>query len=139
MKSPHDCKDELKEAYLKSTPARLTIMRLLETASKPVDVFTLASDLKELSVDIDIATIFRIINKFEEKGLVRPVRFLNRTKYEVTSKGDHRHLICRICLNIDDMPDSTLSMLDKEVQGKTGFIITNRSLEIWGICSDCQK
>ncbi len=137
----HDCKDELHNVFLKATQARVEIMRLLEKTTGPIDVFTLASELKKSNVEIDPATVFRIINILSEKELIKSVRFLyeDKTRYEASSKGDHHHLVCRSCGGIEDVSDYTIPDLEKEIFKEKKFLVTNHSLEFFGICENCQK
>src|SRR5690242_20637520 len=97
-KLQHDCKTELNEVDLRATPARLALMHLLEKSDKPLDVQAMIEFLEKKAIKTDPATVFRIVNMFTEKGLVKPIQ-LNEGKfrYELTDKADHHHLVCEQC------------------------------------------
>lgn len=135
----HNCKSELREAFLKATPTRLAVLSLLEKANKPVDVASIIDYLKQERIKTDPATVFRIVNLFTERGLTRQIH-LNEGKfrYEPFVKEDHHHLICDICGSIEDISDCSIDMLEKEIRKKKKFLVKNHSLEFFGICRQCQ-
>jgi len=136
----HDCKEELNAVNLRATPARIALMRLLETVDKPIDVQSMIQHLDENDVKTNPATVFRIVNMLTEKGLLKPIQ-LNEGKYryELSSKADHHHLVCETCGNIEDISDCNIDVLEKDIESKKKFKVTSHSLEFFGICSNCQK
>ena len=139
-KVSHDCREELRSVSLKATPARLGVLRLLETANMPVDVSAMILYLQKNSIEVDQATVFRIINLFTERGLTKQIH-LNEGKfrYELASKKDHHHLVCKQCGEIEDISDCNIGILEKDIEKKKKFKVTSHSLEFFGICSDCQN
>jgi Fur family transcriptional regulator, ferric uptake regulator len=139
-KIAHDCKTELNDVDLRATPARLKLMHLLEKSDKPLDVQTMIDYLKEKDIQTDPATVFRIVNMFTEKGLIRPIQ-LNEGKfrYELASKADHHHFICEQCGTIEDISDCHIDELEQEIRNKKQLLIKRHSLEFFGLCKDCQK
>jgi Fe2+ or Zn2+ uptake regulation protein len=139
-KIKHDCKTELNGVNLRATPARMALMNLFESSDKPVDVQTMIGYLESKDISTDPTTVFRIVNMFTEKGLLKTIQ-LNEGKfrYELTSKADHHHLVCTRCGNIQDMSDCSIDVLESHIEKKKNFKVTSHSLEFFGICSDCQK
>ena len=136
----HDCKEELNEANLRATPARLALLKLFETSDKPLDVHSMIEFLEQKDIKTDPATVFRIVNMFMEKGLVKPIQ-LNEGKfrYELSSKTDHHHLVCEKCGGIEDISDCNINALEKEIEKMKQFKVTSHSLEFFGICKSCQR
>ena len=139
-KIKHDCKTELNDVSLRATPARLALMTLLEKSDKPLDVHTMIKFLEKKDIKTDPATVFRIINMFTEKGLVKPIQ-LNEGKfrYELKNKTDHHHLVCEKCGEIEDISDCNIAILEKEISKKKKFLVKNHNLEFFGICKSCQR
>lgn len=136
----HDCKTELNEAALRATPARLALMKLLETANTPLDVQSMISFLEKQHIKTDPATVFRIINMFTDKGLVKQIQLHEgKFRYELTNKPAHHHLVCEHCGSIEDISSCNIAALEKEIENKKQFTVTNHSLEFFGICKQCQK
>lgn len=131
----HDCTQELKQASLQATPARIATMQLFESHDTPVD----AQHLIEHLSGTDRVTVFRILNAFVEKGLIRKLEFgEGKARYELNT-GEHHHLICQQCGNVEDISDCNIASLEKDIQKKKGFLVKNHSLEFFGLCRDCQN
>lgn len=136
----HDCKTELRDVALKATPTRLATLKILEAADAPLDVATIKLELEKDGIEADPATLFRMMNSFSDKGLVREVNLQeSKLRYEHTAKDDHHHLVCENCGAIEDVSDCTLDILEKELRKKKGFIVKHHSLEFFGLCQNCQK
>lgn len=135
----HNCKQELNKLNLRATPARVTILKLLETELEPLDVNTIINYLKNKKIKTNSATVFRIMNAFTEKGITSKVQFREgKVRYELKSKGDHHHLVCERCENIEEVSDCAISELEKEIKRKKKFLVKSHSLEFFGLCSNCQ-
>lgn len=136
----HDCRSELQNVALKATPARLATLKILETTDRPLDVATIKSRLQKNGTVIDPATIFRMMNAFSEKGLVREVNLQeSKLRYEPTTRADHHHLVCEECGAIEDITDCNIGVLEKEIQEKKEFTVNHHSLEFFGLCKNCQQ
>ncbi len=139
MNIDHDCKVELKNANLKITPARLGVLKVLENAETPLDIATITSYLKKQKIKADKVTVFRIINAFTEKGIVKSIHFNEgRLRFEHAGAADHHHFICEKCGHIEDISDCHIDQLEKEINNKKGLLIKRHSLEFFGICKSCQ-
>ncbi|MEK7551205.1 MAG: transcriptional repressor [Patescibacteria group bacterium] len=136
----HDCKTELKKMEVKITPVRLFAMKFFESAKQPVDVSEIISYFKNNNIKADPATIFRLVNVFVEKGILKRIDFgEGKTRYELSNKGDHHHLICTNCGHIESVEDSHMSNFEAEIKKDKGFIVKSHSLEFFGICLNCQS
>ena len=139
-KIKHDCTSELHENNLRATPARLALMKLFESSVEPLDVQTMIEFLENIDIKADPATVFRIINMFTEKGITKQISFNEgKFRYELANKADHHHLVCTKCGDIQDISDCNISTLEKEIEKKKMFKVSNHTLEFFGICSNCQK
>lgn len=135
----HDCKKELHHRDLKATPARLAVLKLLETTSQPVDVQTILDFVKNEDITIDPATVFRIVNAFTEKGLTKQIQFHEgKYRYELQTKDDHHHLICESCGIIEDISDCAIKPLERDIKKKKKFLVKRHTLEFYGLCTNCQ-
>ncbi|MEK7573075.1 MAG: Fur family transcriptional regulator [Patescibacteria group bacterium] len=136
----HDHSEELKVLELKATPARKAILDFLESEDRPLDVVSIFEYLKKRKVNADIATVFRIINKFTDKGLTKKIEFKEgKFRYELFAKDEHHHLVCNNCGNIEDISDCNISSLEKDIEKKKKFKVRSHSLEFFGLCKDCQR
>ncbi len=139
IKVSHDCKTELNQAELRATPARIAVMKLLENTTTPVDVTMIKEYLDEKNIETDPATVFRIVNMFQQKGLVKQI-FFNEGKfrYELAGKPEHHHLVCDSCGQVETFADCAIPALEKDIKKRKGFKVTSHSLEFYGLCDNCQ-
>lgn len=136
----HDCKEELHLVALRATPARIAVMQLLEKTDTPVDVSMIKNHLNALQIETDLATVFRIMNMFTEKGLIKQISFHEgKLRYELASKPDHHHLICNMCGKVEDFSDCAIPALEKDIKQKKKFFVQSHSLEFFGICAMCYR
>lgn len=140
MKQEHNCKDELRGFQIKATPARVAVLGFLESVKEPADVNTILNYLEKNNLNVDPATIFRMMNLFVQKGIAHQVQFQeNKTRYELLTKEDHHHLICNKCGNIEDISDNFMKEFEKEISIKKKFLVKSHSLEFFGLCKNCQS
>ena len=140
LKATHDCREELRNADLKITPARLDVLHILERSDIPIDAATILSDLQKQNILIDKVTVFRILNSLTDKGILRPIQFNEgKLRYEYAAKPKHHHFICERCGKIIDIEGCVLDSLQKDIEKKKGVLVKRHSLEFFGLCADCQK
>jgi Fur family ferric uptake transcriptional regulator len=136
----HDCKDELQEASLKATPARLAVMKFLEKSDQPVDTNMILDYLRQKDVDVDPATIFRMMNIFHKKGITQQIQLQEgKSRYELSNKSHHHHLVCTNCGRIEEVEGDFLKKMEEDVFKSKKFKVQSHSLEFFGLCEDCQK
>ena len=137
---PHDNKD-LKKAGLKVTTPRLKILEILESAKEhhlsAEDIYRL---LVESGDDIGLATVYRVLTQFEEAGLVIRHHFEGgQSVFELDHGEHHDHLVCIKCGRVEEFVDSVIEKRQQEIAKEAGYSITDHSLNIYGICQNCQK
>lgn len=130
----------LQQAALKSTSARLAILRFLDEASVPQTADEIFAHLQEEHPEgTDRATVYRILDTFYKKGLIQRLEF-SEGKYRFELAGeDHHHLICERCGKIEDISDCGIAMWEDEIQQKKQFQIKRHALEFYGVCQSCQR
>lgn len=136
----HDCKTELREVNLRATPKRLAALKILEAADKPLDVATIKIELRRNGIKTNPATIFRMMNSFSDKGIVREINLQeSKLRYEHAAKEDHHHLLCENCGSIEDISNCNIDVWGKDLLEKKGFLVKHHSLEFFGLCNLCQS
>ena len=139
MKNSKNLHSLLHESNFKVTPARLSLLRLLRMAKKPLSV----QEIKErVGRTIDQATIYRTLKSFRDCGLVRQIDLHHsHSYYEMIEENDHHHLVCTRCGRIEDFIECYIDEITKVVLKKSKAFdrISEHSLELFGICKPCQK
>ena len=138
----HALRERIHAAGFRATPSRLAVAELLEKAHQPIGTPALTEAL--VPNELDLATLYRTLNSFEEKGLVRHVAVDQRfASYEwIEDEGHHHHhLVCKTCGLIEEISDCEFETLEKSVlkDAKQFAEISSHSLEFFGICKKCSK
>ncbi len=133
---------ELKSSGLKVTLPRLKILELFQN-HKPGQRHLSAEDVYRLllseDMDIGLATIYRVLTQFEQAGiLVRRNFESGKALYELNEGEPHDHLLCLSCGKVVEFNDTQIYQRQDEVAKDYGFVIQERSMTLYGICSDCK-
>ncbi|EKD74019.1 MAG: hypothetical protein ACD_45C00110G0001, partial [uncultured bacterium] len=130
----------LKKAGLKVTLPRLKILTILEQAKErhvsAEDVYRALLASKE---EIGLATVYRVLTQFEAAGIVKKHHFESgQSVFELDDGGHHDHLVCIQCSQVEEFMDQAIEKRQQEVAEQAGFLMTDHSLNIYGLCKRCQ-
>ena len=133
-------KQELKNAGLKITVPRIKILEILSTSNerhmRAEDVYRQLSASGE---DVGLATVYRVLTQFETAGLVVRHHFEeNHSVFELNQGEHHDHLVCTHCGHVEEFMDAIIEEQQAKVAQDAGYIMTDHSLNIYGVCPACQ-
>ncbi|WP_216782273.1 ferric iron uptake transcriptional regulator [Candidatus Profftia tarda] len=128
----------LKKAGLKVTLPRL---KILEALQDPTCDHVSAEDLYKKLIDmgeaIGLATVYRVLNQFEEASIATRHNFEGgRSVFELTKQDHHAHLICLDCGKVIEFGDDTIERRQHDIARKNGIHLTNHSLYLYGYCAE---
>lgn len=123
--------------YSLTTPRKALFSALL--SGKPRTMRELSLDLASV---MDRASIYRTVALFEKLGIV--VRVQQGWKYKIELSDlfspHHHHIICNQCQKVVNFHESeTFETLINTIATENGFVPKSHSLEVFGICSQCQS
>jgi Fur family ferric uptake transcriptional regulator len=120
------------ERGLKMTGQRRVIARVLSDAADHPDVEELYRRATALDSHISIATVYRTVRLFEEKGILERRDFGGgRARYEPTEHGLHYHLIDVDSGRVIEFQDADHERLIGEIAARLGFDIVSLRLEVF--------
>lgn len=133
----------LKKAGLKVTLPRLKILEMLqEPECHHVSAENIYKKLINVGEEIGLATVYRVLNQFDDAGIVIRHNFEGgKSVFELTQKHHHDHLICLDCGKVIEFSDESIEKRQSEIAQKYGLQLTNRSLYLYGHCfeGDCNE
>ncbi|XKM14003.1 ferric iron uptake transcriptional regulator [Orbaceae bacterium ac157xtp] len=133
----------LKSAGLKITLPRLKILELLQDPQyQHVTAEDLYKKLIELGEEIGLATVYRVLNQFDDAGIVTRHNFEGgKAVFELATQKHHDHLICLDCGAMIEFSDDVINLHQKKIAEQHGIELTYHSLYLYGHCSsgDCKK
>ena len=127
--------EQLKKAGLKVTSPR---MKILEILKKPENQHISAEDvykiLLEQKDEIGLATVYRVLNQFDDAGIITRHHFEGgRSVFELSAKEHHDHLVCLTCGHVFEFEDDVIEERQEKV-AKANKLLTNHSLYLYGEC-----
>ena len=131
--------DRCRKAGLRRTKALEELIATLLENDRPMTLAELAGS-KRLAEQCDKATVFRLLQRLAEKGLVRRLGLHERAAYfTLLIPGRHQdYLICTECGLIEAVKaPCPVHALEEEIRRKTGFRNLYHELEFFGTCPDC--
>ena len=129
----------LKSKELKVTKSRIAILKVLYEADRSLSVENILEECKKFGVDINLSTVYRGVEAFEEKGIIDKFS-LKDGRFSYRIKGDeHKHLLqCSVCHKEIEVP-CPMKQIEELVQSETGFTLTEHNLIMKGVCEECKK
>ena len=131
---------ELRKAGLKVTNPRVKILEVLEQAgSRHMSAEEIYKALLATSEDIGLATVYRVLTQFETAELVKRHNFEGGYSVFELNQGDHHdHLVCVECGRVEEFIDPIIESQQEKIAKERGYLITDHSLNIYGVCKSCQ-
>lgn len=129
--------DVLRSVGLRATEQRIAVYDILV---KKKCVLSVENILSLSLVDMNESTVYRIIEQFVEKGLVRKMYFqTGKTFFEITADHHHHHVVCTQCHDVEPV---AACAVDKNIQSVTQrsrkfSAISDHMLEFFGTCKTC--
>ncbi len=138
----NDFKQLLKKNSLKFTIQREVILETLYSSDEHLTPESLHHLIQEKHPDLKtgIATVYRTLALLEESNMVTSLSFgAQGKKYELGAKEHHDHLICTECGTITEFVDEEIEKRQHTITDSLGFDMKDHSMQIYGICKNCQN
>jgi len=132
--------DRCRAAGLRKTRALEQLLETLVETDRPMTLAELASSPR-LREQCDKATVFRLLQRLTDKGIVRRLGLHERAAYfALLIPGRHRdYLICTSCGSISPVnAPCPVHELEEEIRRTTGYLELYHELEFFGLCPECQ-
>ena len=109
-------------------------------SAPPTTVAGRTDRLRAGGESIGLATVYRVLTQFEQAGLVIRHNFDGGSAvFELAAGEHHDHLVCVRCNRVTEFVDHVIEERQRKIAVENGFAMTDHSLVIHGICSDCQR
>jgi Fur family ferric uptake transcriptional regulator len=128
----------LKKAGLKVTLPRLKILEVLQDPEcHHVSAEDLYKKLIDMGEEIGLATVYRVLNQFDDAGIVTRHNFEGgKSVFELTQQHHHDHLICLDCGKVIEFRDEFIESRQRDIAKKHNIKLTNHSLYLYGHCEE---
>lgn len=128
-----------REAGLRRTALLDIVLRILTENTQPLTTNELV-EREEVKNQCDPATVYRLLTRLEENGLLRRLGLRDRSAHYVL-RQQHSHddyLVCTECGTIEQLDmECPVSSMEKAIAKQSGFRNLEHELEFFGVCPDC--
>lgn len=138
--------DLLRQYKFRITPQRKAILEILYNCRghhlETENIYQLLCLNQDKKCKAGLATVYRTMEMFERVGLVSKLSMEDSpSRYELVlpQEMNHHHLICLKCGRVQEVDDSLMEVLKRHIVEKKDFLVTGKSIKIYGYCSGCRS
>ena len=123
-----------RESGWKCTAQRLAVYEFLQGNLTHPDVDTVWSTVRQTLPTITRESVYRILNEFSEKGMIRRLDQIENARYDSRTDA-HGHFICQRCGKISDFSWPEGTSLPAEMQAGE---VLHMEIRLVGVCGECR-
>ncbi len=121
------------------TPRRAKLLEVLIASERHPSASEIHHEVKRFHPGTSLATVYNTIELLKDAGQVLEIEFSGASnRYDGRRPRSHPHLICLECEKIEDMDAFGAEEPLEDVSSATGYNITRRRTDYYGVCPDCQ-
>ena len=130
---------QLQENGYRLTEARRAVIETVQKSTlalTPVQVFDMA---RKKYRALGLVSVYRTLEKLEELHLIQRVHQPQGCQAFISASHEHEHLLlCQSCGQVTFFEGDDLDALIKTISKKTGYLIREHWLQLFGLCQACQ-
>jgi Fur family transcriptional regulator, ferric uptake regulator len=130
---------QLQENGYRLTEARRAVVEIIQKSKRaltPVEVFDMA---RKKYRALGLVSVYRTLEKLEELHLVQRVHQPQGCQAFIAESSGHEHLLlCQNCGRVTFFEGDDLDTLIKTISKKTGYLIHEHWLQLFGLCQACR-
>ena len=130
----------MREKGMRWTTQRHTIARVAMSTHSHFTAEELLEMCRKEDRGISRATVYRTLGMLEDANFIEGLNTGDGSRRfeHVLGHEHHEHMVCRKCGEILEFVDERLEAMKRAIAVQHGFLMTNHSLRIFGICKACQ-
>jgi Fur family ferric uptake transcriptional regulator len=129
--------DALREAGLRATRQRATVLDALRGRPDAITAQDLHGELRTGGEPVGLTTVYRTLASLADAGLLDAIPRDGEQAFRLCSEDHHHHLICESCDRVDEIAADEVERWVDAVASRRGFQVTGHRADIFGLCAGC--
>jgi Fur family transcriptional regulator, ferric uptake regulator len=127
----------LREAGLRATRQRLTVLEALRGREGSVTAQDLHMELRQAGDPVGLTTVYRTLSSLADSGFLDTFNREGEQAFRLCADGHHHHLVCETCNKVEEITAEEVERWVGQVAEARGFTVTGHRADIFGVCADC--
>ncbi len=131
---------QLVSGGLRATRQRTLVLDIIRQGASHLDADEIHRRARRWEPRISLSTVYRILQRFKESGLIREYHFDDsHHHYEVEAGRGHHHIVCVQCGRVVEFDSDIIRHLRRTVPEVRDFSISEAELRLAGTCPRCRE
>lgn len=130
--------EALREAGLRPTRQRLSVLEFLRDRPDAVTAQELHAELRRGGQSIGLTTVYRTLTALADAGLLDVFTREGEQAFRRCGVTHHHHLVCETCNRVEELSADEVEAWVHQAADRHGFKVTGHRADVFGICSDCR-
>ena len=131
--------EALREAGLRATRQRLTVLEALRSRDENVTAQDLHAELRAAGEPVGLTTVYRTLSALAEAGMLDTFNRDTEQAFRLCGDAHHHHLVCETCNKVEEIVADSIEAWVSDVGTRHQFQITGHRADVFGVCADCQR
>jgi Fur family ferric uptake transcriptional regulator len=122
-----------------TTTRRATVETLLANTDRHISAEEIVQAVRSRHADVAESTIYRTLATLEDLGLITHMHLDHGPATFHLADHRHRHLVCRTCHGIIEIPADLFDGVAEELARRYGFAVEEEHFALTGVCRSCRQ
>ena len=123
----------------RNTRQRAAVLDMLDSLNQFTSAQDIHARLRDSGSTVGLTTVYRTLQSLADASQVDVIRTDDgEAMYRRCTNEHHHHLVCRRCGRTIEVDSPSVESWAEEVATRYGFSEINHTLEIYGVCTECQ-
>lgn len=124
----------------RSTRQRRAVQELMDSLDEFSSAQEIHARLRDTGSNVGLTTVYRTLQSMAQAGQVDVLRPEDgEARYRSCTSEHHHHLVCRSCARTLEVDSPLVERWAEQVAADRGFTDISHTVEIYGLCADCNR
>lgn len=128
----------LREAGLRATRQRLTVLEALRSREGNITAQDLHAELRQAGEPVGLTTVYRTLSALADAGFLDTFMRDGEQAFRLCGDAHHHHLVCETCNKVEEIVAETVETWVAEIGQRHDFEVTGHRADVFGVCAACR-